>query len=165
MGNTWAESYVGQLRQAYGSGTLIVPSIRAVIVNDRQEVLLVQRRGEASWGMPAGSIELNESIYDCLRREVLEETGLVVEAAVAVALYSSPHFASTNRFGDTYQMFEFLFRVEAWSGELLRETDETTEAAFFPIHALPEIGDAYWAAHTQRVFADLQEFTGMLLLR
>lgn len=165
MSVSWEQSYTGQLRQQVGHDTLIVPSIRAIIRNAAGHVLFIDRRGENSWGMPAGSIELNESIEDCLKREVLEETGLVVEEAVAVALYSDPKHVMTNWFGDRYQMFEFVFLVTKWSGELVQETDETTNAAFFPVEQLPNIPDEYWLTHTQDVLRAVEQFTGALLLR
>lgn len=165
MGNTWEESYVGQLRQAVGHRALIIPSTRAVIVNEQGEVLFVSRRGEDSWGMPAGSIEVGESIYDCMKREVMEETGLEVLAAETVSLYSSPEFMMKNRFGDEYQMFEFVFKVTAWQGELISETDETVDAKFFAVDQLPEMGGDYWREHTERVLADVEAFQGSLILR
>lgn len=164
MGHTWAESYVGQLRQAVGHRRLIVPSIRAIIRNERGEVLFISRRGEDSWGMPAGGIEEDESIFMCMQREVEEETGLVVTKATPIALYSSPELVQTNRFGDEYQMFEFVFRVDEWKGQLITETDETVDARFFPADVLPNM-EPYWKEHTQRVLEDLEQFTGVLLLK
>ncbi|MGB8955575.1 MAG: NUDIX domain-containing protein [Tumebacillaceae bacterium] len=115
-------------------------------------------------GMPAGSIELDESILDCLKRETLEETGLIVESAVPIALYSSPKYKMTNSFGDTYQMFEFVFLIERWSGNLVMETDETVGAKFFPIDQLPNM-DGYWLQHTLDVLEDWKNFEGTLILK
>ncbi|KEO84921.1 NUDIX domain-containing protein [Tumebacillus flagellatus] len=165
MSVSWADSYVGQLRQKVGHQQLIVPSVRAILQNEHGEILFIDRRGENSWGMPAGSIELDESILDCLKREVYEETGLTVERAVPVSLYTSPQHTQTNGFGDRYQMFEFVFRVEAWSGALVTETDETTNAKFFPPDSLPPIPDPYWHQHTLDVLEDLRNFQGMLILK
>ncbi|MFD2170879.1 NUDIX domain-containing protein [Tumebacillus lipolyticus] len=165
MSVSWAESYVGQLREKVGHIQLIVPSIRAILRNERGEILFIDRRGENSWGMPAGSIELNESITDCLKREVFEETGLIVEHATPISLYSGAEHVQTNHFGDAYQMFEFVFLVEQWSGEIVTETDETTDAKFFPPDQLPPIDDAYWLQHTIDVLKDLKNFRGSLILK
>lgn len=165
MGVSWEESYVGQLRTMVGHSKLIVPSIRAVIINDKQEVLLIRRGDEGSWAMPAGSMELDESLFDCLKREVQEETGLDVLKAVPVALYSNPEWGTKNRFGDEYQLFEFLFKVEAWTGALLTETDETMDARFFALDDMPDLGEGFWREHHERVLADVKTFTGGLILR
>jgi len=72
----WEESYIGKLRNFVGHQKLIVPSIRAIIEDTNGNILFIERKGEGRWSMPAGSIELDESIFECLVREVKEETGL-----------------------------------------------------------------------------------------
>ena len=45
-------------------------------------ILLIRRKDTGEWGFPAGAVELGESVLDCCKREVREETGLDVMAAV-----------------------------------------------------------------------------------
>jgi len=103
--------------------------------------------------MPAGSIELDESIYDCVKREVYEETGLTVTAAVPFAIYSDPRFSFVTAYGDPYQMFSVVFLVTEWTGEIQMETNETTDARFFPLNELPSIPALY-----HETLADLQTY-------
>lgn len=35
--------------------------------------------GEGSWSFPGGHLELNESVEDCAKREVAEETGITIK--------------------------------------------------------------------------------------
>ena len=56
-------------------------SAAALVVRDEQ-VLLVTHRETGRydfWLPPGGSLEGSESIFECARRETLEETGLNVE--------------------------------------------------------------------------------------
>lgn len=53
-----------------------------VLVNDQDEVLMIQEAREScrgKWYLPAGRMEEGETIEQAAQREVLEETGLVVE--------------------------------------------------------------------------------------
>jgi 8-oxo-dGTP pyrophosphatase MutT (NUDIX family) len=155
------ESYVGQLRKLVGHNPLIVPSIRAIVSNDEEKVLFIKGR---SWSMPAGSIELGESINSTLVREVKEETGLDVIKATLIAIYTSKPLM-TNKFGDQYQMFEFSFKVDEWKGELLKQTHETTDAGFFSIEERPVARDGYWGEHFTEALEDYRNYNGELILK
>jgi ADP-ribose pyrophosphatase YjhB (NUDIX family) len=128
--------------------------------------VFIRRKGDGAWGMPAGAMELNESIFDCLRREVEEETGLKIMDATLIAIYSNPEKQSfTDRFGNEHQIIEYLFHVEQWTGELKKETDESTNAEFFPIDALPEASSGIFAKHHRQVFEDFRSFNGQVILK
>lgn len=65
-----------------------IVGVGAVVV-DRERVLLVQRGHEPSkgkWSLPGGILELGESLAEGVAREVLEETGLIVETVELVEL-------------------------------------------------------------------------------
>jgi 8-oxo-dGTP diphosphatase len=64
-------------------------SVAAVIVNDDDRVLAVQRRDNGRWEPPGGVLELNESIEDGLTREVREETGLSVTIDALTGAYKN----------------------------------------------------------------------------
>ncbi len=56
----------------------------AIVVNDRNEILLVKRsinsRTEPeTWSRPGGQVEFGESVEEAVEREVLEETGVTVK--------------------------------------------------------------------------------------
>ena len=139
----WEDSYEGQLRKLVGSRRLITPATRSVVRDGRGRLLLIRRKDSGEWGFPAGAVELGESVLDCCRREVREETGLEVIAAAPFALYSEPRFHSTDPHGDQRQMLTLVFLVEEWAGEIVRHTDETTDCRFFEPDALPELPPVY----------------------
>ncbi len=55
----------------------------AVVIVREGRVLLGERtgaHGAGTWALPGGQMEVGESIEDCARREVLEETGLALKS-------------------------------------------------------------------------------------
>ncbi|WP_442601827.1 NUDIX domain-containing protein [Paenibacillus sp. KN14-4R] len=165
MSSKWEDSYTGELRSIVGNRKLIIPSIRAIIRDKENRILYIERKGNKKWALPAGGIEINESIVECLKREVREETGIEVIEATLIAMYTGREYSVINRFGDEYQGFELLFRVDEWKGTILKETDETTNIGFFSIDALPEFESGYFEEHEKEVLEDLQKFMGTPIIK
>ena len=133
----WADSYLGQLRAIAGDQVLVLVGARCVVRDDAGRLLLIQRTDNGHWAFPAGALELGDSIAECAIREVWEETGLRVTALTPFALYTGANHTITNPYGHTYQLHVSAFRVDAWEGDLVRVTDETLDAGFFDLEALP----------------------------
>ncbi|WP_159432414.1 NUDIX domain-containing protein [Caldanaerobius fijiensis] len=131
----WEESYLGRLRNAMGNQKIINVSVRGIIQDGENRVLLVRRRDNGKWVMPAGSLEINESVLDGLKREIKEETGIEVEEAELIAIYSDPKYSYVS-WGFEYQMLALVFHVTKWSGILKEQTDETLDARFFDLEQL-----------------------------
>jgi len=160
---SYEESYLGQLRKLVGKEKLLIIATRAVVWDQEGRVLFIRRRDNGKWAMPAGAMELDESIYGCVVREVWEESGLKVHAATLFAIWSAPEITSVvTHYGDPYQVISFIFRVDDWSGQLVTETEETIDAGFFAPDALPET-----PSHYRKTLAELRQFeeTGQLILK
>ena len=86
--SSYEESYAGQLRKLAGNRMLLTPGVRGLVRNEQGQVLFIRRRDNGKWGLPAGRIELRETVFEASQREVKEETGLDVISATLVAIYS-----------------------------------------------------------------------------
>ena len=135
MGN-----YIQSLRSLIGHRKFIHPAARILLENEKGEILLIRRKDNDQWGLIAGGLEEEEDIATCIRREVMEETGLILQHLEAIGLSTQPERESVvYPNGDQIQYFTVVFYSQKWQGNLLQETDETTEAQFFPPDQLPHL--------------------------
>ena len=100
-----------------------IAGVGAVIVRDKQ-VLLIRRAHEplkGEWSLPGGAVELGETLEAAICREVLEETGLVVEVLDTVKAFDRISRDDTGRVRYHYVLIDFLCRVTG--GSLACATD------------------------------------------
>src|SRR5690348_14924454 len=130
---------MGKVRASVGDDeVLLFVGARVVLRDRRGHVVLIQRADNGYWSLPAGAMEIGESIAEAAARELREETGLTATGLTPFASYTGPEYTGTNQWGHTYQLHTTAFRVDAWTGDLVTRTDETTDARFFPPGELPE---------------------------
>ena len=109
-------------------------TVDAVIVKDGK-IVLIKRKEEpfqGQYALPGGFVEYDETVEAALRREVLEETGLVVEVTSLVGIYSDP------RRDPRGHVVSAAFAAVIVSGELASGSD-AAEANFLEITHLPPL--------------------------
>ncbi len=104
--------------------------------------LLGERHGSFGVGkvaFPGGHLEFGESWDACARREVMEETALVVEVKRLVGVYSDPrrHNISSYSDGNITHWVTVVFQCVRVDGEV-RMSDESTDIGYFDVESLPE---------------------------
>lgn len=63
----------------------------AAIFDDNNRILCVKiKYGSGNWTLPGGHLEENESPFEGVKREVLEETGYIIEPVNLISVYSAP---------------------------------------------------------------------------
>jgi ADP-ribose pyrophosphatase YjhB (NUDIX family) len=109
-------TYLKEIRKLVGAARLFVPGVRAIIIDEAGDILLQRRTDSGLWGLPGGSVELDETVFEALKREVLEKTSLTVIDAEPMGVYCGPNqkFAYPN--GDKVQCFAIAFIVKKWEG-------------------------------------------------
>lgn len=154
------KSYAMGLRQIVGKRTLMLPGVRAVVLDERGCVLLQRRTDTGLWGLPGGGVEVGETAACAIRREVFEETGLRAYTVIPFAFHSGPKQAFTYPNGDRVQCFAISFIIRDWTGVPAADGIEGKELRFWPIDGLPE---AFVPIHIETVDA-YEQFTGSFIL-
>ena len=125
---------------------LLTPGVRGLVRDEDGRALFIRRRDNGKWGMPAGGIELSETVFEALQREV--------------AVYSGEAMTFKSAYGNEYRGLVFAFRIDEWRGDLVRETDETTDAQFLDESEYPEAYEQY-----REFLDDLNSFAGTVVLK
>ncbi|GAA2843956.1 ADP-ribose pyrophosphatase YjhB (NUDIX family) [Leucobacter komagatae] len=138
---SFADSYLGKLRQRVGSAEMLVPGAQVLLLVDDEHAIFQRRADSGKWEIPAGSAEPGQSFADTAVAEVLEELGLRVEpdALTAFASFSDPvehRLVYPN--GDIVHAFALCFFATEWSGEIAPDPGEVREWGVFPLAAPPE---------------------------
>ncbi len=132
-------AYISKIRAKIGHDLLLLPGVTAVVINERDEVLLQLRRDSETWAPPSGGVEPGETVADTAIREVYEETGISVEPERVVAVLSGRDYSVTYPNGDKMATVTTVFRCRPLPPEAPRvNDDESLDIRYFPRDALPE---------------------------
>jgi 8-oxo-dGTP pyrophosphatase MutT (NUDIX family) len=129
--------YLRSLRRHVGKMELISPGAAAIIRDADGRILLIRRADNGDWGLPAGGMDLGESIAETVVRETREETGLFVEPVRLVGAYAGPEYRIVYPNGDPLQICSSLFECRVIGGALRPDGVETLAAEFFAPEVLP----------------------------
>lgn len=137
----------------------VVPAASAIVANERGEILMQRRKDNDLWALPAGIMELGESIGETAIRETREETGLNIEIDGIVGIYSDPRHLIEYRDGEVRQQFNICFRGRLIDGTL-RRSDESTDVRWIspedlenlPIHHTTLLRLRHFLAQRERPY-------------
>lgn len=146
--------FVLALREQIGHAPLWLSGVTAVVARESSgsvatfgsstaagsEVLLVKRADSGAWTPVTGIIDPGEEPAIAAVREVLEEADIIARAEALVWVHVIPTITYAN--GDESQYLDLVFRCGWVSGDPFPADGENTEAAWYPIDALPPMSEA-----------------------
>ena len=102
-------------RPIVGVGAVIVDEGRVVLIRRKYEPL------KGHWSLPGGMVEIGEALEDALAREMLEETGLVVDVGPVIEVFDRITRDEQRRVRYHFVLVDYL----CWSsgGALLAGSD------------------------------------------
>jgi 8-oxo-dGTP diphosphatase len=121
----------------YPRAALTVDAIVYVREKELYKVLLIERGREPyknKWALPGGFIEMNETLETACKRELEEETGLLVDSMQQFKTYDAIDRDPRHR------TISVVFSVELQTITAVKGNDDAARAAWFPINELPELG-------------------------
>lgn len=128
--------YIQNLRKKVGHDTILQCAGSVIVMNDRGQILLGRRTDNHMWGYAGGSVELDEVVEDCAKRELFEETGLVAEELSFFMINSGPevHYIYPN--GDEVSNVEIIYLCRKYHGELKAQPEEVEELRFWNLEEI-----------------------------
>ncbi|MGW9173779.1 NUDIX hydrolase [Streptomyces decoyicus] len=129
--------YMSNANREDRSMSLHSVSVAGVVVREDGRILVIKRADNGAWEAPGGVLELDERPEDGACREVLEETGITVEAERLTGVYKNM----------TRGVIALVFRCRLISGEE-RTSDESVDVRWF---TREEVGIHMLEAYAVRV--------------
>lgn len=130
-------SYIHELRGLIGTRPLIVVGASVVVLDEAGRVLLQRRTDDRTWGPIGGALEIGESLEDCARRELREETRLVAQSFEMIGVKSGPELYHRYPNGDEIHNVTVFFRAIGVRGEAVVDGLEGSALGFFDLRSLP----------------------------
>ncbi len=128
--------YFKYLRQYVGHKPIILPGSVVIILNGQNEILL-QKRNDGYWGLPGGLMDLGESFEEVAKREVFEETGLVVEDLKLLKVRSGSEYYLKVPNGDELYSATAVYYTKDVSGDMKIDYSESEKMEYFSPNRLP----------------------------
>ena len=114
----------------------VTADVVAITKEPEPKVLLIQRGGEpfkGCWAFPGGFMEMDETTEQCARRELEEETRLVINDLCQIGAYSKVDRDPRGR-TITVAYLAIVDEPKTVTGQ-----DDAAKAEWFPINALPSL--------------------------
>ena len=108
-------------------------AIGAVVGNDKNEILLVQRADSGVWLYPTGWADIGYSPVEVAMKEVYEETGIHCEPVSLISIVDGMRQGFTR-----IPLYSMVFHCRAVGGELKPHPLETSDCGWFGRDSLPE---------------------------
>ncbi|MDR7080719.1 ADP-ribose pyrophosphatase YjhB (NUDIX family) [Neobacillus niacini] len=135
--------YCTKMREMIGTSPLIIVRPSVAIINKKEEILLSRYSG-ATWGIPGGILQLNESVEDCVKRNVQEDIGIHINNLKLFGVYSGMELNTKSADGENeYHTVAIGYLCTDFKGVVTPDENQAIEAGFFRLDQLPEETDLF----------------------
>lgn len=124
----------------------------AVILNDRDQICLIQRKSDGSWALPGGFVDPGEHSLHAAKREAYEEAHCAVDGGELV--FSGKVTDPRNSADRWIESDAYLFTA---SDTKLQADDDAADAAWFNLDNLP---NPLYGSHAE-IIASALDYTAL----
>lgn len=101
------------------------------IIRNGNKILLERRADSERWAFIGGGMKIQESLEQCVQREILEETGLETQCVQLLNVFSYPYRIAEYPDGNIVRIVTALYSVEVKDFHSLICSEESKELRFF----------------------------------
>jgi len=109
--------------------------VRAVVFNEKNEILLIQEKADNCWAMPGGWADVGYSPAEVAVKECFEEAGIKVETQKLLAVLDKQKQKMPPAFEYVYKIFLLCTKLD----DNISVGAETMDVAWFSENNLPEL--------------------------
>ena len=117
------------LQRMLGTSTV---GVRILVINDKNEIMLVKHTYIDGWHFPGGGVHSGESLHQAAKRELEEETGIIATGPLEIINIYHHTIHSVNDYPVLFRLNEFKITQNAVLSA------EIKEAQWFSLHQLPK---------------------------
>ena len=111
--------------------------VRAFVLNDANEVLMVKEKADGLWSIPGGWADVGHSPAEIAVKEVFEESGLQVKAKRLLGVADKRKHPHPPALHYVYKIFVAC----EITGGTLQKTHDILDNGFFKLDALPPLSE------------------------
>ncbi|HEX2383578.1 MAG TPA: NUDIX hydrolase N-terminal domain-containing protein [Acidimicrobiales bacterium] len=126
------EEWLGMVGEGVPGYVTPKVAVAAIVGNDDEQILLVQRADSGVWLYPTGWADIGYSAAEVAVKEVREETGIEIEVMRMIGVLDGLRLGFTR-----IPMYLLLFHCRAIGGDLQAHPLECSDVGWFAQDALP----------------------------
>lgn len=126
-------------------------SCRALIFNDKKEILLVKEKAFGTWSLPGGWCDLYETPKEAIIKECRQEAGVDVEVKELLCLHDRKDFVRDKTLSEYVICFYCTITKDYHT-----HCHEIDEVGFFPLDNLPTISHKFNLIELDRALKALE---------
>ena len=113
--------------------------VTAILLNNNNQLLLENRSDSNRWALIGGGLKIDETLEQCLKREVYEETGLIITNYTFIDICDDPTRIVQYPDGNVLRIISVVYKSHIDFDYNLRISTESNELKFFDIDMLNDI--------------------------